>query len=300
MLASKPKVLVVDDEPLNLMILEDFLHEAEYDIVQAENGNNAWEILEASHEDFDAILLDRVMPGMDGIEVLQRIKAREEMKKLPVIMQTAKSSEQDVLDGLEAGAYYYLTKPFEKRQLLAIVQSAVQDYIEYRQLKQKTEQINSNLALLDQGQFSFQTLDEARMLAPILASVSPEPAVVVLGLSELLANAVEHGNLGISYEDKSLLNEEGDWGEEVLRRLALPENLNKRVKVTFIRSNTEICFEIEDEGEGFDWQKYLALDTDRAFDSHGRGIAMANMMSFDRLEYLGAGNRVKATVSLSD
>lgn len=295
----KPKILIVDDEPLNLMVLEDFLEEAGYEVIQAGSGNEAWDMLSASHEEYDAILLDRMMPGLEGIEVLQRIKSREDMKKLPVIMQTARSSEQDILEGLEAGAYYYLTKPFEKRQLLAIVHSAVQDYEEYRQLKLEAEQVKSHLNLLDYGQFSFRTLDEARVLAPLLASASCKPEVVVFGLSELFANAVEHGNLGISYAEKSQLNEIGKWGEEVLRRLSLPEFSEKQVKVTFSRSEKEIVFEIEDQGKGFDWQEYMDLNVHRAFDTHGRGIAMANMLSFDSLEYQGIGNRVKATVFIT-
>ena len=69
-------------------------------------------MLDAEPKRFDAILLDRMMPDMDGIEILRRVKSRPEMMEVPVIMQTGMSGDGDILDGLRAGAYYYLTKPF--------------------------------------------------------------------------------------------------------------------------------------------------------------------------------------------
>ena len=296
---DSPTVLIVDDEPLNLMILEERLGDAGYETVKAENGLVAWELLENSHERFDAVLLDRMMPEMDGIEVLKRIKSHSGMKKLPVIMQTAKAAKHEVQEGLEAGAYYYLTKPFEKEHLLAIVESAMRDYRDYRELESRIALKDNSLACLDHGQFSFRRLQEGRELAAVLASASDSPETVVVGLLELLVNALEHGNLGIGYNEKGELHEEGHWEEEIEHRISLPENKRKRVVVQYERSDSEITYLVEDQGPGFDWEQYLEMSVDRAFDNHGRGIAMARMLSFDHLQYLDSGNRVKATVYLN-
>ncbi len=67
-----------------------------------------------------------------------------------------------------------------------------------------------------------------------------------------------------------------------------------RVRVT--RAGGEVVFEIEDEGAGFDWSKYLEVSAERAFDSHGRGISMARSLSFSTIQYLGAGNCVRAVI----
>jgi anti-sigma regulatory factor (Ser/Thr protein kinase) len=156
----------------------------------------------------------------------------------------------------------------------------------------------SPLALLRRGSFAFATLAEAFHLAQVLARLCPDPARVVLGLTELLVNALEHGNLGITYQDKTLLLDAHQWRAEVHRRQQLPENRDKRVRVRVERLPDRVRFLIEDEGPGFDWRAYQEASPDRMLDSHGRGIVMARLESFDRLEYLGAGNRVVAEVRL--
>ena len=296
----KPSILVVDDELFNLEILSEQLDDAGYEAVTAENGLEAWTVLENRPERFAAVLLDRMMPVMDGMEVLSRIKKHATLKTLPVIMQTAKAAKDDVLEGLQAGAHYYLTKPFEEEQMLAIVKTAVADYQRLRSLQEETAKTSKALCMMNVGEFRFSTLEEARQLVELLANASPDATRLVPGLSELLVNAVEHGNLGITYQDKSRLNKEGIWTEEVEKRLALPENADKYVSLAFERTQQEIRFVIEDQGPGFDWQQYMELKPERAFDNHGRGIAMAKTLSFDRIEYLGRGNRVMASLSLGN
>jgi hypothetical protein len=111
-----------------------------------------------------------------------------------------------------------------------------------------------------------------------------------------MVNAIEHGNLGISYQEKSLLKQEGDWEAEIQRRMSLPQFAGRVARVKAERVANAVVFTISDQGEGFDWQKYLAFDPSRAFDLNGRGIAMAKLISFSTLEYQGCGNVVVATV----
>ncbi|QZA82045.1 ATP-binding protein [Deefgea piscis] len=130
----------------------------------------------------------------------------------------------------------------------------------------------------------------------MLSRACPEPQRVAMGLSELLVNAIEHGNLGISYADKSRLLQAGRWQDEVESRLASPEYAQRKVAVKYSANEDEIQIYIMDEGQGFDWQPFLEFSPERAFDPHGRGISMARMMSFDSLEYQGKGNEVLVRV----
>lgn len=87
--------------------------------------------------------------------------------------------------------------------------------------------------------------------------------------------------------------EAGDYDAEVTRRLAKPEYLNRTVKVSAQRKAAGLLVRIEDEGDGFDWKNFLDFDPERAFDLHGRGIAMANKGSLDRINYIGKGHIVE-------
>lgn len=289
-------VLVVDDEGFNLELISEYLRDTEIMAHCVDSGESALKQLTKSADRFSAVLLDRMMPGIDGMEVLSKIKSDPVLSKLPVIMQTAKEGRKSMLEGLQAGSYYYLTKPYDRQTLLAIIRTAVNDYQRYCELQNNVKQTAHTLKMMNKGSFSFQTLDEARNLAALLANACADADHVVLGLTELMVNAVEHGNLGISYEEKSRLNALGQWEDEVQRRLALPENSSRRATIKFERNNKKIEFVILDQGTGFEWKNYLDLCPDRAFDSHGRGIAMAKSVSFDQIEFRGNGNEVSVTV----
>lgn len=289
-------VLVVDDEPISLETLIENLAEEGYEVVAAADGAEAWRHIEATPERFDAILLDRMMPDMDGIEILRRVKEQRLMADVPVIMQTGMTADADVAEGLRAGAYYYLTKPFSADTLLAIVSAAVTDYQEHRELQQEVRQAGRTLAHLREGRFTFRSPEEARDIAALVANTAPEPGRVVLGLSELMLNAIEHGNLAIGYDEKTRLMEDGSLHDEIARRLAAAEQRDRHCELEVRQEAGQVSFLIRDQGAGFDWRNYLEMSPERAFDTHGRGIAMSRMLSFDHLEYRGRGNEVLAVV----
>lgn len=296
MAATDTRILLVDDEPSNLEIFAEYLEDSGYALETAEDGAAAWSLLEAAPERFDVVVLDRLMPGLDGIEVLQRMKRHPALQSVPVILQTALAAADDVVDGLQAGAYYYLAKPFEEEMLLSVLGTAVVDRQRYRRAQQDRDLFVRTFGLMNEAEFVFRTLDEARDLATLLANACPDPRRVAIGLTELLLNAVEHGNLGISYEEKARLRAAGEWDSEIATRLADPHYARRHVTVSYRRVDGGIRLCIRDEGDGFDYSKYLDMDPSRAFDLHGRGIAMARMMSFDSLEYRGPGNEVEVTV----
>ncbi len=296
---KKPSVLIVDDEPISVEIITEILIDEDYQLEAVDRGLPAWEKLKASPGRFQAIILDRTMPDLDGLELLARIKDHPLLAPIPVIVVTSAGEREDVLAGLEAGAYYYLVKPFDVSLLCPIVRSAVTEYRRYQELHDQQKKSARVCGLMREGYFRYQNLDEADNLAVFLSNACPAPEFVVTGLSELLVNAVEHGNLGITYAEKTCLFQRDGWHTEVERRLQMPSNRDKFVEVFFQGADDEIAIRIKDQGKGFDWKPFLQFDPDRAFDAHGRGIAMARMLSFKTLKYLGCGNEVRVTVSRS-
>jgi len=299
-MSDLPHILIVDDEPFNIEIIIELLEDEDrYKLSTASDGKIALEMLEADPQNFDIIILDRMMPNMNGMEVLEKIKEHDVLRHCPVIFQTAKSSQAEIAEGLEAGAHYYLTKPFDEAVLLSVIKTAVEERSFYRGMMNDLDKGKQVVPLIRHAGFEFSTIDHARNLASLLSNAFPEPSIVVMGLTELMVNAVEHGNLGITYDEKSALNEKGTWNEEVNRRLALAENTDKTVKVNFIANNSLIEITIIDQGKGFDWQTYMDFDPSRIMDNHGRGIAVANKLSFSDVIYSGSGNTVCARLTLS-
>ncbi len=291
------RLLVVDDEPVNLEIITEYLDDECYVLTYATDGNQALELLERG--DFDCVILDRMMPSVDGMEILRRMKADGRFRNVPVIMQTAAASRDQVAEGLRLGAYYYLTKPYHQDALRAVVRSALGAARLLGDLQQRIGEYAGMLTLLQGGKFRLRTLSEARSLAAALAGACKDPPSAGMGLAELLVNAVEHGNLGIDFAQKSRLLAEGRWENEVEARLALPQYRSKYIEVEMSREGTDIRVVITDQGQGFDWNKYLQLDESRALHPNGRGIALAKNLAFRDIEYRNCGNVVAAVVEAS-
>src|SRR5436190_24127186 len=120
---NPPRILVVDDNEMNRDILVTRLDTQGYELSQAADGEEA---LAAAKEQLpDLILLDIMMPKIDGIEVCRRLKADPTLPFMPIILVTAKASSSDVVTGLEAGADEYLTKPIDQMALVARVKSVL-------------------------------------------------------------------------------------------------------------------------------------------------------------------------------
>lgn len=298
-MAERTRVLVVEDHPIGRKLLVGQLDAAGYDVLTAGDGVEALAVLEDEGDAIDVVLLDRRMPRMDGMEVLRRLKADPRLSGVPVVMQTAADGRDEIIEGIRAGAFYYLTKPFDPQVLLSITAAAVEDHVHLRRLRRELDRRGKGLGLMVSADFRYRTIDEANDLAVTLAQACPEPGKRVMGLAELLINAVEHGNLGITYDEKHDLLARRAWNEEVARRLAAPEHRHKEVSVAFRRHAARIEITITDQGAGFDWSRYLELDPARAFDNHGRGIALARRVSFDSVRYRGRGNEVVATIELA-
>ena len=124
----KPKVLIVDDDPINIELLEGYLSKG-YDILKAHDGNEAIIIVEATPPDI--ILLDIMMPGMNGYEVCKKLKDDPKTNHIPIVMVTALHETEDRNKAIEAGADDFITKPFDIIELTVRVKSNLRTKLYY-------------------------------------------------------------------------------------------------------------------------------------------------------------------------
>jgi CheY-like chemotaxis protein len=124
MIDNRAKILIVDDEPFNVDYLEQELEDLDYETVSAFNGREALEQVEA--ESPDVILLDIMMPEMDGFQVLDHLKASENWRDIPVIVISAMSDMDSVVRGIKLGAEEYLPKPFDEVLLKARIEASLE------------------------------------------------------------------------------------------------------------------------------------------------------------------------------
>ncbi len=125
----RPLVQVVEDEPINRSVVAEVLRAGGFDVAAASSGEEALRMIREKPPRL--VLLDILMPGMNGLEVCRRLKADLSTRKIPVIFLTAQAKTKDLLAGFEAGGVDYITKPYECRELLARVRT----HVELSQLK---------------------------------------------------------------------------------------------------------------------------------------------------------------------
>ena len=119
MIINRKKILVVDDELEVVELLKKFLERMEYDVITAGDGMEGFQ--KAGEENPDLILLDIVMPKVDGLTVLKKLRAEEATRKIPVIMLTTKRRTDSIFEAEGDGAMDYIMKPFELEELLRLI-----------------------------------------------------------------------------------------------------------------------------------------------------------------------------------
>ena len=121
--SRKPRVLIVDDDPLIRDLVRAVLEDASYDLDEASSGEEALRVAARRHP--DVVLLDVMMPGLNGFEVAEKMKHDAQLSDAVVIMLTAKDAPEDRARGLDAGADVYFTKPFSPLELLTTISGAI-------------------------------------------------------------------------------------------------------------------------------------------------------------------------------
>lgn len=217
----KGYVLVVDDSPQNIQMVGELLAGAGYEFSYALSGQEA--INRVDRERFDCVLLDIMMPGIDGIEALKQFTTAREKDWFPVVMLTAKGDTKSILKAFELGAQDYVTKPFSNQEVLARVQA----HIENARLKKELERINSSAKaeldrknlLLKNALKDLETIAETRgLLLRLLSHEINTPLHQLIGYGELI---------------KEGSSQSGEYAKFIIGAAERLENLSKRVLTVY-------------------------------------------------------------------
>ncbi len=186
------KILIVDDVSKNIQILGHILSQKDYQIAYAQNGQQAIDICKI--QEFDLILLDIMMPGLDGYSVCKTLKSNPKTFDIPIIFLTAKADMDSIIKGFETGGQDYITKPFNAAELLARVQNHLLIKSQREQLKEINENLESRVrertSQLERANHKLEVLDLAK--SNFLSVISHEirtPLNGLIGITELLAQS---------------------------------------------------------------------------------------------------------------
>ena len=142
---SKPKVILVDDNEIFLKLFKKYFTEQSYEVFIFNKGEDALRAIENTPDKFDLVILDLIMPEIDGFEVCRRIRQVQDKRQLPIIIVTSKSETGEILKGFEAGANDYVSKPFDRKELLARSKTL----IELKQAIASNERMKEHLSKLN-------------------------------------------------------------------------------------------------------------------------------------------------------
>ena len=264
-LNRKSKLLVVDDSPLNREILSSILKN-EYDIVEAEDGEQAIEIITESGEDFSAVLLDLVMPGLSGFDVIDYLNANCPEDFLPIIAITGDESNESKLIAYEKGVSDYITRPFDAKVVYKRVSKTVKLYARQRELiSQIMGEIRSReksrsmlIEILSQiiehpndeecGWHASHMMKFTKCILERLSKMHPEYGITDRDISIISTAAALH-DIGKAAIDRSILDKKGKLSEAEFRvvklHTVLGENMLNKLKAyekePFMKYAKEIC-----------------------------------------------------------
>jgi len=287
----KEIVLLAENDPVIADITTTILKHHEYHVEHVANGKEALNYLKTPHNHADIILMDDDMPIMDGLTFMQAYK-QESIRHAPVIMVISSEASEHIEKAINAGIYYHINKPIQEGVLLSLIENALESNALHEELRDIATQQHDIQSMLRDIHLQGRTFGEMRSMSRFLAGFYPEPQNAIIGIYELLINAVEHGNLDIRFEDKKTLLSNMTWEDEIHARQTTAPYKDRMVDVHFSVTKEGITLTIRDEGDGFQADHFLHQVARAPNESHGRGILMAKEISFDKVQYLGKGNQV--------
>ena len=285
------KILIVEDAPL----VQDFMSRVVTDLgckcIVAANGKEGLEAYEKHLPNM--IISDINMPEMSGLELLKLIRWRN--KDIFFIIMTGVGCEETAVQALRLGANNYLRKPVSVVEISMLIE-------QYASIFRNRTQEDEIFSMIESRAVSYHfgtTVEFVPKIADQLVIetnglLDPQTKMDVrLGMFELLTNAVEHGNLGITMQEKRDALERGKYGDFFRQRLAKPDLASRIVKVSFTFDHANGCeWVIEDQGAGFDPQSIPSPFEGDGAALNCRGIYLARLL-FDSMDYLGNGNTVR-------
>lgn len=287
------KILVIEDDFITRNYLRDLFRYSGYECSTARNASEG--LNKYCNDKPDAIICDVTMPGISGMEFLRNIRSRD--SKTPIILITTRSSEKLATQAFRLGANDFLKKPVQDKDILPIL-GKINDKI-------MQEPGRTNYGNLKSGHLTFTFKTEfgapPKILDRILQEIDKDfftesdRVNIEIGLGELITNAIEHGNLNITYQEKSEVMKDDKLNELYIKRLENEELANKIVTIDYKYSEDECEWTITDQGNGFNRN---AVPDPTAIENlenlNGRGIYVSQVL-FDSVEYIGKGNIVKVT-----
>lgn len=292
-MARQLKILLIDDEQLVREELGGLLEDLDYAVITAADGAEG--LARFRQEAPDMVITDVRMPHRDGLSLAMIIRA--EAPAVPVTVITGHGSYGMAIEALRAGVADFLRKPVRNEDLqaaldrmLAALEAHPADAAELPTTVELVERswcyrLSSDLDAVP------ELVD--RILHEGFADVAPGSlSEARLGLRELVLNAIEHGTLGIAYQEKAAALDCGAFDELCAARRASPTYAGRCVTVRVRRDRDGMTVTIRDDGQGFDWRA-LPDPTDPAYllAEHGRGVLLARL-SFDELAFNEQGNEV--------
>ena len=240
---KKKRILVVDDNTENIRVIGSILRQQGYNAGFAMDGQQTLEILKGSGEEFDLMLLDVNMPGMNGFEVCREIRLMERFDELPVIFLTANTETVQIVEGFSSGGQDYVTKPFQADELLARISTHIELREKRALLKQMNELLNEKVRertreleesnqKLETAYRELRKLDEAK--AGFLRLISHEintPLNGVIGFADFLKEQLQSTEYFIMIEKLSesahRLNDFAQSSLIITRMRTMPEEYKK-------------------------------------------------------------------------
>ncbi len=242
-------------------------------------------------EDERAVLVvDLLGFSGDGLDDLAESVAGH----IPTIIICEAAQEPHLSETLLDAAFFVLHAPISKGTVKCIIDAAKKKAAKTRAAGAHYLKLLETLKQAETGKFVFRTLKEAETLARFLAYAFPDRAAAAKGLTELMRNAVEHGNLEIGFKEKARLMEDGMLNAEIERRLHNPAYAERCAEAVLARKPEGVYVIITDKGPGFQWSDFTKFSPARAAYKNGRGIQVARLTCFDKLAYNEAGNQVTA------
>jgi CheY-like chemotaxis protein/anti-sigma regulatory factor (Ser/Thr protein kinase) len=288
-LGAKPRVLVVDDQEALRSLLARLLEREGFDPVQAEDGARAVELYRS--ESPLVVVSDIMMPRMDGLALLNEIRRID--RNATVILMTGQGNEDVLLKALRGGASNFFKKPFNVRELIEEIRKVV----DFR-LEAARSSLFSPLLVEETKRFVmpradspfFPIINQITLQLPCL--LPPEDILnLKIGIEEVITNAIEHGNLGISFEDKNKAIQEGRLAELIADKGRESDAAGRMVRITSRLTSEVFEIQIRDDGRGFDWRTLPAVEPENLLAFNGRGIFLTKIY-FDEVTYNDAGNEV--------
>ena len=196
------KILIVDDIPDNIKVLQTILYQKNYEIHSAYSGKDA--IMQCAANSYDLILLDIMMPEMNGYEVCEYLKSKDKTKDIPIIFLTARVDEESIVNGFEVGAQDYVTKPFNAEELIARVNTHLELKHKNERLKFMNMQLEEMVAArtlelqdtnknLEEANRQLSTLEEAKNdFLSLMSTELREPLNGIVGFAEMLEYSIKN------------------------------------------------------------------------------------------------------------